>query len=52
MLEVNDMKVLRKIVDKTEINTIKSQQIRESCCIQPINEWVEIRIRTEWMLRD
>ena len=28
-------------------NRIKSQQIRESCDIQPINEWVERR-RGEW----
>ena len=47
MMEENEMKVLRKIVGKTKIDRIKSQQIRESCGIQPINEWVEI-IRTEW----
>ena len=40
------MKVLRKIVGKTKIDKI-SQQIRESCSIQPINEWEE-RKRTEW----
>jgi hypothetical protein len=47
MLEENEMKVLRKIVVKTKINRIRSQQIRESCGIQPINEWVEKR-RREW----
>ena len=31
-----EMKVVRKIVGKTDI--IRSQQIRESCGIQPINE--------------
>ena len=41
MLEANEMKVLRKIVG----NRIRSQQFRESCDIQPINEWVE---RREW----
>ena len=41
MLEANEIKVLRKIV------RIISQQIRESCCIQPINEWMERR-RREW----
>ena len=41
------MKVLRKIVGKTKIDGIKSQQIRKSCGIQPINEWVD-RIRREW----
>ena len=43
MLEENEMKVLRKIVGKTKINRIRSQQIRESCDIQPFNEWVERR---------
>ena len=38
MLEANEMKVLRKIVDKTKIDRIRSEQIRESCIIQPINE--------------
>jgi hypothetical protein len=41
------MKVLSKIVDKTEKDRIRSQQIRESCGIQPINESVEIR-RRDW----
>ena len=35
------MKVLRKIVGKTKIDRIKSQQIREFCGIQSINERVE-----------
>ena len=39
--------VLRKIVDKTKIDRIKSQKIRISCGNEPINEWVERR-RTEW----
>ena len=47
MLEANEMKVLRKIVGKTKIGRIRSQQIRESFGIQPVNEWVE-RIRREW----
>ena len=41
------MKVLRKIVGKTKIDRIRSQQIRISCGIQPVNEWVERR-RREW----
>ena len=50
MLEANGMKVLRKIVGKTKIDRIKSQEIRESCGIQPINEWVQRRRRrrSEW----
>ena len=39
--------MLRKIVGKTKIDGIKSQQIRESWGMQPINEWVERR-RREW----
>ena len=46
MLEANEMKVLSKIVGKTKIDRI-SQQIRESCGTQPLNEWMEIR-RREW----
>ena len=46
MLEANEMKVLRKIVGKTKIGRIRSQKIRESCGIQPINEWVERK--REW----
>ena len=46
-LEASEMKVLRKIVGKTKIDRIRSQQIRESCSIQTINEWVERR-RREW----
>ena len=46
MLEANGMKVLKKIVGKTKIYRVRSQQIRESCGIQPIHEWVERR--REW----
>ena len=46
MLEANEMKALRKIVGKTKIDRIRSQQIREFCDIQPVNEWVERR--REW----
>ena len=37
------MKVLRKIVGKTQIDKIRSKQIREPCGIETIIEWVEIR---------
>ena len=46
MLEGNEIKVLRNIVGKTKLDRIRSQQIRGSCGIQSINDWVE-RIR-EW----
>ena len=42
MLEENEMKVL---VGKTKIDRIRSQQIRESCGIQPTNERVEEKKR-------
>ena len=45
MLEANEMKLLRKTVSKTKIDRIKSQKIRESCGIRPINAWVERRRR-------
>ena len=45
MLETNEMKVLRKI----KIDRIRSQQIKEPCSIQPINEKMERR-RREWDL--
>ena len=41
------MKVLRKIAEKTKVDRVRSQQIRESCDIQPINDWMERR-RREW----
>ena len=44
MLESVEMKVLRKVVGKTKIDRILSQQFRESCGIQPINEWMERRM--------
>ena len=47
MLGINEMKVLRKIVVRTKIGKITSQQIRNSCGIKPINQWVEKRGR-EW----
>ena len=45
MLETYEMKVLRKIVDNIKIDRIRSQQIRESCSIQPLNKWFERRRR-------
>jgi hypothetical protein len=45
------MKVRRKIAGKTRIDRIRSQQIGESCGIQPINEWVEMRRWDEHITR-
>ena len=47
MFEANQMTVLRKIVGKTKTDRIRSQQIIESCGIQPLNEWMERR-RRDW----
>ena len=47
MLEANEMKILRKLVRKTKIDCTSSQQIRESCGIKPIKEWMQ-NIRREW----
>ena len=41
MLEANEMNLLRKTVGEMKIDIVRSQQIRESCGVQPINEWVE-----------
>ena len=52
MLKTNEMKISRKIVGKTKIDRIRSQQIRESCGIQLVNKWLErrriMRRRREW----
>jgi hypothetical protein len=45
MSEANEIKVLRQIVGKTRIHRIRSQQIRESYGIKPINDLVERRRR-------
>ena len=42
----NEMKVLRKIVGKKKKDRITSQQIREYCGIQHINE--QAKRRREW----
>ena len=43
MLEGNEMKLPRKMVDKRKIERIRSQQIGYSCGIQQIGEWMERR---------
>ena len=47
MLEANEMKLLWKTVGKTKIDKIRSQQMREFCGNQDINEWIDMR-RIEW----
>ena len=42
MLEANEMKALRKVVGKTKIDRIRSQQIREYCGTQQLmSGWKE-----------
>ena len=43
--KANGMKVPRKIIGKSKVDTIRSQQIRETFGIQPIIEFVERRRR-------
>ena len=38
-LQANEIKVLRKIVSKTKIDIIRSQQIKESCSIDHEQTW-------------
>ena len=57
MLETKETKQLRKIVGKTKIDKIRSQQIKKSYSIQPLDERMERRrkwdehVKQEWMLR-
>ena len=47
MLEVTEMKTLRRITNKTKWDRARNDKIRESCEIQNITSWVQRR-RTEW----
>ena len=47
MLEVTEMKTLRRITNKTKWDRTRKDRIRESCEIQNITSWVQRR-RTEW----
>ena len=48
------MNMIFKSIERTNKNSwqnknkIRSQQIRESCGIQSINEWIERRRRRKW----
>jgi len=48
MLEVTEMKKLRRTTDKTKWDRTRNDRIRESCEIQNITWWVQRR-RTEWI---
>ena len=47
ILEVTEMKTLRRIINKTRIDKMGNERIREICGIQKITSWVQRRI-TEW----
>jgi hypothetical protein len=44
-----EMKTLRRILNKTRIDQIRNERIREICEIQNITTWVQRR-RTEWSM--
>jgi hypothetical protein len=47
LLEVTEMKTLRRIINKTMWDRIRNDKIRELCETQNITSWVQRR-RTEW----
>ena len=50
ILEVTDMKTLRRIINKTRRDGMRNESIRETCGIQNITLWVQRR-RTERSMR-
>jgi hypothetical protein len=48
MLEVAEMKTLRRNINKTKGDRMRNDRIRESCEIQNITSWVQRR-RIEWI---
>ena len=49
ILEVTEMKTLRRITNKTRMDKMRNERIRETCGIQNITSWVQ-RGRTEWSM--
>ena len=47
MLKVTEMNVLRKIEGMDKWGRVSNAEIRETCGIQPVEEWV-CRRRKEW----
>lgn len=47
LLEVTEMKTLRKIINKTRRDRVRNEEVRRICDIKPITDWVDHR-RTEW----
>ena len=46
ILEVTEMKTLRRITNKTRMDKMRNERIRKTCGIQNITSWVQRR-RTE-----
>ena len=49
ILEVTEMKTLRRIINKSRRDRMRKESIRETCGIQNITSWVQRR-RTEWSM--
>ena len=47
LLETTEMKTLRRIMNVTRLDRMKSEDIRKKCGIQKLGEWIKKR-RTEW----
>ena len=47
ILEVTEMKALRRIINKTRADKMRNERIREICGIHTVTSWVQRR-RTEW----
>ena len=50
ILEVTEMKTLRRIINRTRRDRMRNESIRETRGIQNITSWVQRR-RTEWSMR-
>ena len=50
ILEITEMKTLKRITNKTRRDRMRNESIRETCGIQNITWWVQ-RGRTEWSMR-
>jgi len=43
ILEVTEMKTLKRIINKTRMDKMRNERIRETCGIQNITLWVQRR---------
>lgn len=47
LLNVSEMKTLRRIVGKTRIDRVRNEEVRDTCGVEDISEWVKKR-RRQW----